>query len=74
MLGHSYVFWALRYNATSQWGSNLSPDARAHIEWRGHHGMLWDQLCRVAAFERHQRDVLVIHLGATIWHGTLERP
>uniref|UniRef100_A0ABM5FV92 SGNH hydrolase-type esterase domain-containing protein n=1 Tax=Pogona vitticeps TaxID=103695 RepID=A0ABM5FV92_9SAUR len=63
IIGHSFVFWAERYAATSPWGSNLGLDDRALVEWKGSRGMLWSQLCRAAAFARQPPDMLLIHLG-----------
>ncbi|XP_078244774.1 uncharacterized protein LOC140704290 isoform X2 [Pogona vitticeps] len=64
MTGHSFVFWAKRHAATSPRGSDLGLDGRAHMDWRGHHGMLWSQLCQAVAFGQHPPDVLMIHLGS----------
>ena len=63
IMGHRYVFWAARYVTTSPWGSNLGLYVRAHIEWRGHRGMLWNQLCHAPTYGQHSPQVLVIHLG-----------
>ena len=63
IVGHSYVFWAARYAASSRWGSNLGLGALASISWKGMRGMQWVQFGRLTAFGSTPPDILVVHLG-----------
>ena len=63
IVGHSYIYWAERYAATSSWGRDLGLGALAHITWKGTRGMQWIQFNRTTAFGPSPPDVLVVHLG-----------
>uniref|UniRef100_A0ABM5G3U9 Uncharacterized protein isoform X2 n=1 Tax=Pogona vitticeps TaxID=103695 RepID=A0ABM5G3U9_9SAUR len=63
IIGHSFVYWAARYAASSPWGSDLGLGAHIHITWHGLRGMRWIQLGRLTAFGQSPPDILVIHLG-----------
>ncbi|XP_072849321.2 uncharacterized protein LOC140705452 [Pogona vitticeps] len=63
IIGHSYIYWAVRYAAASHWGNDLGLGAQASISWMGIRGMQWLQLGRLTAFGSTPPDVLVVHLG-----------
>uniref|UniRef100_A0ABM5GIN4 Uncharacterized protein isoform X2 n=1 Tax=Pogona vitticeps TaxID=103695 RepID=A0ABM5GIN4_9SAUR len=63
IVGHSYVFWAARYAASSRWGNDLGLGALASIFWKGMRGMQWVQFGRMAVFGNTPPDILVVHLG-----------
>ena len=63
IVGHSYVYWAARYAASTAWGSDLGLGAQASIEWNGVRGMQWVQFGRLTNFGNTPPDILVVHLG-----------
>lgn len=63
IVGHSYVYWAAHYAASSRWGSDLGLGALASISWKGMRGMQWVQFGRMASFGNTPPDILVVHLG-----------
>ena len=63
IIGHSYVYWAACYAASSPWGKDLGLGAHAFISWKGMCGVQWLQFGRMTSFERIPPDILVVHLG-----------
>ena len=66
IVGHSFIFWAVRHAAKSPWGSNLRLGASAQLEWFGERYMQWDAFLHAVPHGPHSclPNVLVLHLVA----------